>query len=370
MHFLNAHILFGFPYGSPNRDDTGAPKTMPVGGVTRARISSQAAKRARRARYETSIDGDRSARSTQLAEHIATDARAILVAAGHDDDDTLTKTIRSESRKRVRGLYTDKDDKSDGQAEPSDADEKKDTLVWLAEAEQSRLVQAVVHAVDGQVDLEDFITPGRTESLTIAAFGRMFANRPDLQTEAAVQMAHAFTTHAASIEIDYFTAADDLRTQDAGAGHLGIQQYTGGVFYQYLNLDRDQLLQTWIAPQAPLDRTRLVELFMQLFCAQATGHSTNAAHESLPIAVLLEESRHPASYAAAFEAPVAARDGFTVPSIERLAQEHSRCRTQAPSWFGRSWATDDQFGTDATITTLEELAAAAADWVLEAQAEV
>ena len=39
------HILQSFPVTCLNRDDVGAPKTAVVGGVTRARVSSQCWKR-------------------------------------------------------------------------------------------------------------------------------------------------------------------------------------------------------------------------------------------------------------------------------------------------------------------------------------
>ena len=42
---IEFHILQSFPVTCLNRDDVGAPKTAIVGGVTRARVSSQAWKR-------------------------------------------------------------------------------------------------------------------------------------------------------------------------------------------------------------------------------------------------------------------------------------------------------------------------------------
>lgn len=42
---IEFHILQSFPVTCLNRDDVGAPKTAVVGGVTRARVSSQCWKR-------------------------------------------------------------------------------------------------------------------------------------------------------------------------------------------------------------------------------------------------------------------------------------------------------------------------------------
>ena len=71
------------------------------------------------------------------------------------------------------------------------------------------LAKEVLRKADGAVD--------------IAMFGRMLADNPDFNREAAVQVAHAFTTNAVEIEDDYYTAVDDLKTpaEDAGAGFVG-----------------------------------------------------------------------------------------------------------------------------------------------------
>ena len=42
---IEFHILQSFPVTCLNRDDVGAPKSAMVGGVTRARVSSQCWKR-------------------------------------------------------------------------------------------------------------------------------------------------------------------------------------------------------------------------------------------------------------------------------------------------------------------------------------
>ena len=44
--FLDIHLIQTLPPSNVNRDDTGSPKTAQYGGVTRARVSSQAWKRA------------------------------------------------------------------------------------------------------------------------------------------------------------------------------------------------------------------------------------------------------------------------------------------------------------------------------------
>ena len=50
--YLDLHVLQTVPPSCVNRDDTGSPKTATYGGVNRARVSSQAWKRAMRLKFK------------------------------------------------------------------------------------------------------------------------------------------------------------------------------------------------------------------------------------------------------------------------------------------------------------------------------
>ena len=56
--YLDIHILQTVPPSCVNRDDTGSPKTARYGGVTRARVSSQAWKRAVRLMFRDMFSKD------------------------------------------------------------------------------------------------------------------------------------------------------------------------------------------------------------------------------------------------------------------------------------------------------------------------
>src|SRR6516164_1811763 len=75
-------------------------------------------------------------------------------------------------------------------------------------------------------------------------FGRMLADNPAYNREAAVQVAHAITTHRVTVEDDYYTAIDDLKTpeEDAGAGFVGELGFGSGIFYLYACIDTGLLL--------------------------------------------------------------------------------------------------------------------------------
>jgi CRISPR system Cascade subunit CasC len=78
----------------------------------------------------------------------------------------------------------------------------------------------------------------------IALWGRMLASSPDMNIEAACQVAHAFSVNAVTIEDDYFTALDDLNDgrEDAGAGHVDDAGFGSGLFYSYICVNNELLL--------------------------------------------------------------------------------------------------------------------------------
>jgi len=56
------------------------------------------------------------------------------------------------------------------------------------------------------------------KAVDVALFGRMLADMPEKNQNAACQVAHAISTHAVEREFDFYTAVDDLKPEDtAGA---------------------------------------------------------------------------------------------------------------------------------------------------------
>lgn len=66
--YVDFHILQTVPPSCINRDDTGSPKTAVYGGVTRARVSSQAWKHAMRAAFAENAQLDVGKRTKKAAE--------------------------------------------------------------------------------------------------------------------------------------------------------------------------------------------------------------------------------------------------------------------------------------------------------------
>lgn len=356
MNSLNIHILFSYAAGNPNRDDAGSPKAVSYGGAIRSRISSQAMTRPKRIQFEAKTDGEKTHRSILVGNEIARLAEAILTKQGTVVDEKLQATLFKAATKSALSLVMDPE-KADKKADilllgskkeaPAEEGSKKDsateeaeagnTLVWLAESEINEAALKLASKYDETIDPSAYIHAQRTRSLSIAAFGRMFAQRPDLQNEAAIQRSHAFTTHESEVEVDYFTAVDDMRISDRGAGHIGITMLTGGVYYWHCNVDSGQLFTTWSAANEEGARDRLVALFVALFEALPTGKQNTTGYQGLPSIVLAVPAHSAVSLQTAFETAIRSKDdGYLQPSVRALLEEHHSVQQAKPSHFGHA----------------------------------
>lgn len=369
--YVNFHILHNVPFSNPNRDDVGAPKRTVYGGETRGRLSSQSDKRASRVDFEALSGADRTTRSKHITKYLLGRTEQVLHDAGVDVNDQVGTKVREAVHKEVRNL-TNSENKASSDDDKSD-ELKGDTLVWVAERELDSLVEEVVEAVqkskdDGldalkSIDIKKVMAGDggsmTTESLTIAAFGRMFASAPDLNMEAAAQVGHAITTHRSHSEPDFFSAVDEMPAADegAGAGHIGIAQYHSGVFYRYFSINRDDLVSNW----GPLARSndeglddeeveRLYQFIESMVVKLPTGKESTAAHQTMPSAVLVTFSTRGMTYAPAFEQPVqpASHGGLIVPSVDRLETYADKVATNLGDDNRLSWR-DDVDGTPLSV---------------------
>ena len=118
-------------------------------------------------------------------------------------------------------------------------------LAFISPEERAAALALADRALAGETiapDPENLLRHADTAT-DIAMFGRMLADNPDFNREAAAQVAHAVTTHRVTVEDDYYTAVDDLKlpAEDAGAGFVGEAGFGAGVFYLYCCVDRDLL---------------------------------------------------------------------------------------------------------------------------------
>lgn len=295
---IEFHILQSFPVTCLNRDDVGSPKTAVVGGVTRARVSSQCWKR--QVRLAMRDFGVRlGTRSKSLAVKICEKC----VAAGADAEaaKACSEAIANALAKDTLYFFTDSE-----VAAYADFAAK---LGYDAKAVKEKEVQKLAKKV---------LKPG-VDGLDIALFGRMVAQDPELNVQAAAAFAHAVSTHAVSNEVEFFTALDDL--QDApGAAHMDNLEFNSATYYRYVSLDLGQL---WESLEGQ-DLDKAVAAFVKaLFVAiPAARQSTLSGACGWDYARVLV--RRGQRVQLSFDEPVRSKNGYLKPSIEKLNEELER----------------------------------------------
>lgn len=363
MRNLTLHIVNSVPYSNLNRDDAGTPKRAKIGGSLRGLLSSQAIKRGIRTRYEAEsramgIDLG-SVRSKQLTKLVVDRAEELNAAL---DIKVATKQANAALSALVKNAPTDKTTKDD------DAVEDRGTAMWLS-AEELEALAAGIAAANGSENTEGFMEDGKSGSLAIAAFGRMFASAPKYNTEASIAVSPALTSHAATMQSDYFSTVDDAPSveQGRGAAHLGTHEYTSGIFYRSITIDKEQLRTSWTGFTSATARDQLTIMVEALVYGLPKGKKNSTAPYTAPLVVLAEEQHARSAYD--FETPVLAHTdgGFTVATIENLNAQ----RVAARSFHAKNFGATTLSGTKATplegetVESLDTLVASVVDWILE-----
>lgn len=236
--FLEVHILQNFALSNLNRDDAGAPKSCEFGGTRRARISSQSMKRAVRTYFRTA----EAVPASQLSFRTKRLQQALIErihgrGIGAEQAVALANAVIDQI-----GLKLAKGDKTEyllllGAQEidrlAALALDHQETLLSNKKGDKG-LAATFLGVLDGG------------DAVDLALFGRMIADKPDKNVDAAVQMAHSISTNAVATEFDFYSAVDDLQPGDAeegaGAGMLGTTLYNSSCYYRYANLDLAQLI--------------------------------------------------------------------------------------------------------------------------------
>ncbi len=166
----------------------------------------------------------------------------------------------------------------------------------------------------------------------LALFGRMIADAPNWNVEAACQVAHAVSTHRVSMEFDFYTAIDDLKKEDtAGSDMMGTISFNSACFYRYLVVDTDALAKNLGADVSAKKQARetVEALVRAAVLAIPTGKQNSMAAHNLPSFVMVDvrdgaESR---SLTNAFVDPVRPKPGeagdLVSQSIDRLGKHHA-----------------------------------------------
>ena len=303
--FLDLHVLQSVPPSNINRDDTGSPKTAVYGGVTRARVSSQAWKHAIRKSFEELLDtSEIGVRSKRLIEKISEEIAELSPDLKERSQDLAADVLT------VAGITLEKAKKAKNKLEDRKSLESS-YLIFLSNLQINNLAVLAVRAEQSgeKLDKKEVIAAAKSDhSVDIALFGRMVADIVDLRVDAAAQVAHAISVHGVENEYDYFTAVDDNASGDhAGAGMIGTVEFNSSTLYRYATVNLGMLKEHLGDAEAT---ARAVEAFVRAFITSLpTGKQNTFANRTLPNAVVVSlRTDQPVNLVGAFEDAVVVLD--------------------------------------------------------------
>ncbi len=335
---IDVHVLQTVPPSCLNRDDTNSPKTAIYGGTRRARVSSQSWKRATRRYFnEHRPDDSYGVRTRKLPEMLAEGIRERLGSNAPANERRVIELANTASGLLV-GVKPEKLKKM--------ADSKELVDLEYALFISSSAIEATLDQLEAAVGGQDLdpttlkLAMGRGHSLDVALFGRMIADTPDLNVDAACQVAHAISTHRVSAEFDFYTTVDDLAGADEpGAAMMGYVEFNSATLYRFATISLSNLADNLGDPSAVRVGARaFVEAFV---CSLPTGRQNTFAAMTLPdLAFVSLRTDQPVSLVGAFEAPVeATTGGFVTASVEKLAAYATNVDALYGSPRTEGWAT-------------------------------
>lgn len=369
MH-IDIHVLQTVPPSNLNRDETGSPKSALYGGQRRARVSSQAWKRAVRTTFGEAIDkselGVRTKRAVELLEERIRSRHPEL-----SSDDAAARAIdvlaKAGLKTKPRRKAKDADESASG------GFDQTEYLMFFSAIQLDKLAElasgdpADVTARAAKDILKD------DNSIDLALFGRMVANDGDLNVDAACQVAHAISTHAVSTEFDYYTAVDDENPEeDTGAGMIGTVEFNSSTLYRFATINIQALLENLGDVEAT---ARAVGAFISTFAmSMPTGKQNTFANVTVPdcVVVMAREGRSVNLVGAFEDAIKAGPDGYVRPSAAALASKAAAVDAMLGSAPVETWvaAVDcgEQLASLGVVESLPRVAQGAADLVRESMA--
>lgn len=336
-------MLVSYPPSNLNRDDLGRPKTAIMGGKQRLRISSQSLKRAWRQSdiFKESLKGFIGIRTKEMGvkinESLITGKKLVdLISVPDSTNPTRTAVPEAKAKKwteMIAGRF--------GKLK-SDSFEVEQ-MVHFSPEEIGGIDNLLdILAERGTDPTDDELKLLRHDHVTadIAMFGRMLASSPEYSNEAAVQVSHAVTVHESPVEDDYFTAVDDLNRgiEDVGAGHVGDAEFGSGLFYTYICINHDLLLEN-LKGNTDLAKKTVLALLEAATKISPSGKQNSFASRAYASYLLAEKSEEqPRSLSVAFLTPISGKEVLSS-AIEALEDTRDRIdKVYGTSFAGNSRA--------------------------------
>ncbi|MDR4485616.1 MAG: type I-E CRISPR-associated protein Cas7/Cse4/CasC [Nitrospirales bacterium] len=381
---IEIHALQHFAPSNLNRDDTGAPKDALFGGTRRARVSSQCQKKTVRGYFDEKKNlGVFSPDELAVRTKRVYQAIADILEGRHNRDESLAKAEIALSYVKLN----------------ADKDGKTQYLLFLGQREIAALAEVIHESWDlivseekegnektkgkkskkttaGQApkEIQDGIASifNGGKAVDVALFGRMLADMPEKNQNAACQVAHAISTHAVEREFDFYTAVDQLKPEDtAGADMMGTVEFNSACFYRYALIDWEKLREN-LQDDVALAEKGLKAFLEGFIIAEPTGKQNSFAAHNPPefVAISVRHNTAPRNLANAFETAVRVKKdaSITKESTKRLDEKAVALdKLYGTPCSSRYALAQDTFGKDFEIKGLgsqEESIAAVIDWAL------
>lgn len=382
---IEVHMLRNLPASHINADDVGSLKSVVFGGTERARISSQCIKNAWR-KSETIVEysnnlsvGERSYRTRQLASLVLDYMKENY---GYTDDkgEIVSKLVAKivGSEKGVVCFISTEDIKFIAYV----VDEK---IKSLSEKEIKKIIETKTENKSTKTeDKTSVFKKGEVEKLykkyvdangiiipaIINIFGRMSTAEAIMTIDSAVQVAHAISTHEVTQESDYFTAVDDVSTEEvpSGSGHLSETMFNSACYYQYMNFSVNQFCKNMMDTVTDEEYreqalANVVKTLLETVCMEnPKTKQSSFASSTFPecIYVAVKKRNIPSTYCNAYADAVKSETGMISNSVKKLADEIDVMSVAYPiETVGKFWMapryTDVVPNTAEKVDSLSEL---------------
>ena len=338
--FIQLHFLTSYPPSNPNRDDLGRPKTAIMGGTTRMRISSQALKSAWRKSdaFVEALKGKKSIRTKLMGVEVYNK----LIKAGVVDKKA------KEWAKKIAGVFGKS--KSENKDKPLEELEIDQITVFSPEELTAidTISQTLIKEQREPTAEELELLREVNSAADVAMFGRMLASSPKFNVEAAVQVAHAVTVHKVAVEDDFFTAVDDLNRGevDRGSAHMGDTEFSSGLFYLYICINKTLLIENLGGNKDLADKT--LEALVEAAATVAPGGKQNSFGSRVRASYILAEKgmQQPRSLSLAFLKAVSGEDVYGI-----AKKELKSVKANMDKVYGEPKSTDNEKEMDAVAGT-------------------
>lgn len=337
--FIQIHMLTFYPASNLNRDDLGRPKTVVIGNTQRLRVSSQSLKRAWRTSdlFKAALSNNIGKRTKEKGEEI----REKMKKGGIDEKNAL------EWSRTIIGVF--------GKVEKESA--KLSQLVHFSPEELAgidKLVDEVIQRKKGPKEAELNLLRKDIKAVDIGLFGRMLADNPAYNIEAAAQVAHAFTVHKVTVEDDYFSAVDDLNQglEHKGSAHIGNLEFGAGLFYTYICINSNLLLKN-LQGDKELTRRTLMAFAEAAAKVSPRGKQNSFASHGYASYILAERgNKQPRSLAVAFLKSIDEQNDHLVASAKKSLLD---VRKNIDKTYGKCWEQEERLDAISGEGSMEKI---------------